>query len=296
MTPRPTARPSLPRAARLAALALLVLLAACITERAGRGPSPYSRRVPPAHDGPFTTWWADDRVREEGSYRGGRRHGEVRGYHPDGSLAFEGRFADGVPQGELKQYAPGGVLAIVQHLEPGGGAGERIEYWPEGTPRLRVEVAGGRRHGALERWHADGTPALRGQYALDLPVGEWVAFDAQGRVDARTVYFTGGGAPAGYLETVFDDEGRVSVQTRMLPDGADWLARVTLWYPSGLQAGLVEYRNGLREGRDVSWDTSGTKRSEGRRLADLREGEWVTWDELGREESRVRYSADRPAG
>ncbi len=276
-------------------LVLGAALGACASD-GGRELPRFPRRVPPAHDGALVTYWADDRVREEGTYREGRRHGEVRGYHPDGSLAFEGEFRDGRAAGELRQYAPGGVLAVTHRAGDGVEQGERLQHWPDGTLRERLVLSGGRRNGPVERWHADGTPELRGQYADDAPVGEWQAFDAQGRLVASTVYWTAAGQPAGYLETIHEPDGRIPVQTRMLLRDGDWLGRVTLWYPDGVQAGLVEYRNGKREGLDIAWDASGRKRSEGRRVADLREGVWTAWDEQGRVEGRVLYEADRALG
>jgi antitoxin component YwqK of YwqJK toxin-antitoxin module len=157
-------------------------------------------------------------------------------------------------------------------------------------------MAQGRRHGEVRTWHENGQLAGRGAFAEDVPVGQWEAWDAQGRLVTRTVYWTAGGLPAGYLETVQDATGAITVQTRMLVVEGDFLGRVTLWYPDGRQAGLVEYLNGVREGLDVSWDTAGRKRSEGRRAADLREGVWTTWDASGAVESRVLYQKDRAVG
>ncbi len=282
-----------PSRATLLALPFAALLASCVAD--DRGPA-VPRRVPPRHSGEFVTYWADDRVREEGHYREGRRHGHVRGYHPDGSLAFEGEFADGVPVGELVQHFPGGAGAIVQHVEDGLLQGDRLETWPGGAPRSSLELVDGQRQGEMRTWHENGQLASHGTFADDVPTGEWQAWDEQGRLVSHTVYWTAGGLPAGYLETVQDAQGRITVQTRMLIVDGDFLGRVTLWYPDGLQAGLVEYRNGLRDGLDVSWDTAGRKRSEGRRVADLREGVWTAWDESGAIESRVLYEQDRAVG
>jgi antitoxin component YwqK of YwqJK toxin-antitoxin module len=278
--------------ASLLVLSLAVALAGCLSDD-GHG---VPRYVPPRQNGPFVTYWADDRVREDGNYREGRRHGHVRGYHPDGSLAFEGEFADGVPVGELVQNFPGGARAIVQQVEGGLLQGDRLEYWPSGELRSSTALVDGHRQGEQRTWHENGQLEGHGTFENDVPVGEWQAWDEQGRLASRTVYWTAGGLPAGYLETVQDASGAISVQTRMLIVDGDFLGRVTLWYPDGLQAGLVEYRNGMREGLDVSWDTSGRKRSEGQRVADLRQGVWTTWNEAGEVESRVLYEQDRAVG
>jgi len=273
-------------------LPLAAALPGCLSDD-GHG---VPRRVPPRQDGPFVTYWADDRVREEGTYREGRRHGHVRGFHPDGSLAFEGEFADGVPVGELVQHFPGGARALVQQVEGGLLQGDRLEYWPDGALRSSIAMVDGRRQGEQRTWHANGQLESRGRFEDDVPAGEWEAWDDQGRLVSSTVYWTAGGLPAGYLETVQDARGAITVQTRMLIVDGDFLGRVTLWYPDGRQAGLVEYRNGLREGLDVSWDTAGRKRSEGHRAADLRHGVWTTWDATGAVESRTLYEEDRAVG
>jgi antitoxin component YwqK of YwqJK toxin-antitoxin module len=283
------------RALSLAGVVLALLLAGCISDRASRGP-PRPRQVPRDQTGEFTTWWADDRVREEGSYEHGRRNGHVKGYHPDGSLAFEGDFADGLPVGELVQNYPGGARAIVSNVKDGLQEGERLEYFPSGALRSRTPMVGGRRQGEMQVLHENGQVATRGRYEDDLPAGEWESFDEQGRLTARTVYWSSGGRVNGYLETAQDSEGRITVQTRMLRAGDDLAFRVTMWYPTGRQAGLVEYRNGAREGRDVSWDPEGRKRSEGRRAADLREGVWTQWDESGAVVSHVLYVHDKESG
>ncbi|HEX5011361.1 MAG TPA: hypothetical protein VFY71_13285 [Planctomycetota bacterium] len=366
---------------------LALLLAGCMS---GSQAAAHPRRVPADYTGPFTTWWSDDRVREEGTYKEGRRDGHVKGFHPDGSLAFEGEFRDGTPVGQVVQNAPGGARAIVQQepvappsepppdassvqlsvtppaappvapapepapatdtaakpvappadekpapqpaasnptppaatppaataparnpqpaptraAAPGAATaatasaadGERWEYFPSGVKRSHGTIRKGSPDGPVETWYENGQAASRGQYELGVPSGEWQAWDEQGHPTTSTVYWTVNGKPAGYLETVQDAEGRVSVQTRMLIDGDVFVSRVTTWYPNGRQAELVEYRNGLREGRDVSWDTEGNKRSEGRRAADLREGVWTTWDEHGNVESRTLFEHDRSLG
>jgi antitoxin component YwqK of YwqJK toxin-antitoxin module len=363
---------------------LALLLAGCMSS--GTHPASHPRRVPTDYSGDYTTWWSDERVREEGTYKEGRRDGHVTGFYPDGSLAFEGEFRDGVPIGKQVQNPPGGARAIVQQeavvappsappaeapvvklsvtpsaapaaapvpvpapaTEPAGkpaappednepapqpapatethpattapargpepgaarsaapGAataappraaqGERYEYFPSGVKRSRTNLRNGELDGLAEQWYENGQAASRGQYELGVPTGEWQAWDEQGHLTTRTVYWTVNGKPGGYLETVQDSEGRVSVQTRMLLEGEDFVSRVTTWYPNGRQAGLVEYRNGLREGRDVSWDTEGHKRSEGRCAADLREGVWTAWDEHGIVESRTFFEHDRSLG
>ncbi len=269
-------------------------LPACSATGSEREPA--HRVVPPDYTGHLQVWWADDRLREEGDYRDGRRHGHVRGYHPDGNLAFDGNFSDGVPTGQLDQHDPDGALAIRETLSDGTLQGPRTEFFPDGSVSSTVQIVDGLAQGELLRYHPDGTLALRGSYDRGTPSGRWEQFGEQGARLVETWYWQADGASAGYLETDFDTEGRVSVQTRMLLQGDTWLGRVTVWYPNGTQAGLIETVNGLRHGRDVAWDGAGRKRAEGRRADDLREGRWTFWDERGFVERSVDYVADKPLG
>jgi antitoxin component YwqK of YwqJK toxin-antitoxin module len=275
----------------LPGLLALLLATACIVEP---GREPRLRRVPRDHTGPLQVWWSDERLREEGDYRDGRRHGHVRGFHPDGSVAFEGDFADGVPEGELEQRYPGGALAVREVVTDGILQGLRTEYHENGALKRSSEIVDGRLDGEELRWHPDGELALRGRYAANLPVGCWKAFDERGALTSETWYWTADGEAAGYLETVYDSEGRVAVQTRMLLQDGSWLGRVTMWYPNGAQAGLVETVDGVRHGLDVAWDSTGRKRAEGQRADDLRSGTWTFRDERGLVERTVVYEADKP--
>jgi len=278
----------------LIAAGFAAALPACSATRSEA--APVYRSVPPEYTGHLQVWWGDERLREEGDYRDGRRHGHVRGYHPDGNLAFEGDFSDGVPSGQLDQHYPDGALAIRETLSDGTRQGPRTEFFPDGSVSSTVQIVDGMAQGELLRYHANGTLALRGNYERGTPVGRWEQFSEQGLLLTETWYWQSDGIGAGYLETNFDGEGRVSVQTRMLLQDETWLGRVTVWYPSGTQAGLIETVNGQRHGRDIAWDGEGRKRAEGRRVDDLREGRWTFWDERGFVERSVDYAADKPLG
>ena len=281
------------RALFLAAL-LALALSACSSAPHGHDRDGKLRRVPPDFTGHMQVWWSDERLREEGDYRQGRRDGHVLGYHPDGSLQFEGDFQDGVPTGRLDQHYAGGALAIRETLSAGTPQGPRTEFFPDGSLASTVQIVDGKPDGERLDWHPGGLLARRARYEHGVPVGHWEQFDGHGRLTADTWYWTADGASAGYLETVHDSEGRISVQTRMLLQEETWLGRVTVWYPNGEEAGLVETVNGQRHGRDIAWDATGRKRSEGRRVDDLREGRWTFWDERGFVERSVDYVADKP--
>jgi len=279
----------------VALLALLALQMACVAP--GKEPRTIIRRVvPPNANGPVQTWWADNRLREDGVYRNGQRHGHVRGFHPDGSLAFEGDFEDGVSVGEIEHHYPGGKLAVRATMEGGTMQGPRREYFPGGALAVESNYVDGVREGTETRWHENGVKSDEGRYEQGHPSGHWTNWDESGRLAGERWYWLAGGQPAGHLESVFGRNGRISVQTRLLIVDGEWRSRVTFWHPNGRRAGLVETVNGARHGLDQSWDAEGRKRHEGRHEDDQRHGAWTWWGPSGDVIRAVVYEHGVPEG
>jgi antitoxin component YwqK of YwqJK toxin-antitoxin module len=271
-----------------------VLLGACAATEPTR--TVIHRIVPPNANGPLKTWWADGRMREDGSYQSGQRHGHVRGFHPDGSLAFEGDFEHGVPVGEVEHHYPGGNLAVSTVVEDGAAQGARREYYPGGALAVQSEFVDGVREGVEVRWHENGLKASEGRFANGEPAGLWQSWDKSGKLAAERWYWMTDGRPSGHLESVFAEGGHISVQTRVVSVDGEWRARVTFWHTNGRLAGLSETVNGVRNGLDQGWDDAGRKRHEGRFLEDQRHGDWVWWGPSGEVVRSVRFDHGVEAG
>ena len=271
-------------------VALVVLvLTGCASTGGDKPAVEQPRAVPDGHTGPFTTYWTDERPREVGDYRDGRRHGTVVAYYPSGELSWEGTFENGVPVGEIRRRFKGGGPMATEHMKDGQLDGPRVEYFETGEVRVESVYRAGFKHGPEVEYHGNGVIASEGSYTDGEPSGRWLRRDETGRVTAEERYFVTSGERVGYLETVFDAAGDVNMQTHYVLDQGIWDGRVTLWHGNGHQAGLVEYRDGLRQGRDVTWDENGVRRIEGRRASDLRVGTWTYWDAIGAVERTVDY-------
>jgi len=275
-----------PRFRSLALLALLVLLApACA------GPMVRQRTLPPGHTGSFTTWWSDEVPKERGTYVDGERDGHVRVFHQNGALAMEGTFERGVPVGEIDYHRAEGGLDRTVTWADGRLQGPHVKYHPSGQVALRTEYSGGVPHGSERSFHPDGSLRHEGQWTRGLRSGPWRHLDRDGRLSREEHYFIVDGREAGYLETVYDEQGRPTVQTLMVRDDDVQRGWVSEWHGNGTQAALVEYRDGRRHGRDLSWSEGGLPRREGRLVGDLREGVWTWWDEAGRVTRQATYAA-----
>ncbi len=261
--------------------ASLLLLAGMLLCQLGCSMAPVKkpRAVPIGYEGEFTTWWSDAVVKERGHYLAGERHGEVERFYKDGELEFEGHFERGKRHGKLMTYHPGGTLALVENFEQDRLTGPR-QLFSEKTGELveRVEYRAGSRHGMEQHWRDSGRKESEGQWQNELPVGTWRHWDPIGRLVREETYWLISGVPTGYLETVYAAGGVASVQTLMRRAGTDWEGWVTTWHENGRQQSLVENRGGARNGRDVSWDTSGRLVAEGLRKEDKR---WGTWTFFG---------------
>lgn len=262
-------------AGRVMTCVALLLGVACST------PTGNPRRVPVGHTGAFESWWSDTQLREVGEYLDGQRHGPITIYHSDGSLQERGEYSHGVPSGRHELYHPGGVLALVETVTDGVIDGERLEYDEAGQLHARQTWSRGRRDGPQVIYHPNGSVAREGAWRDDLPVGRWRSFDEQGQLRSEEWFWAADGRPVGYLETVFVAEGRVSAQAYKVWSDGHWDGWRSFWHENGVQAGLVEYHDDLREGRDFAWSRSGQPLVEGFRRGDRRVGRWRFYDESG---------------
>ena len=274
-----------------AGLAVTFLLTTTLVVACNSTPEDLPRRVPPEHTGPFTTWWGEDQVREQGTYRNGQRHGQVKGFHADGTVKFEGDFRDGMAMGDLVQYFPGGAVAVTETVEGGVRQGPRIEYYEEGGRRAEAVFVDGVKHGEETRWHANGVRSGWGRFDVGQPVGRWQFWAEDGSLAFTTDYWVTGGEQVGRLETVYGPEESITAQTLMTMAAEGWAGRVVMWHGNGQRAAFTEYRGQSRHGLDVSWYPSGHKQFEGRYLEDKREGAWQFWDDSGRLLQTVDYDA-----
>lgn len=273
---------SLPRSRRPRCLSVLVGLVlflplACATADEEGKP----RRIPMGHTGSFTSWWSDTHVREVGEYKDGQRNGVVTAYHPDGSLAEEGKFVMGMPSGRHVIYHPGGVVALVETVVDGVVHGQREEYDGGGRALAVQTFEGGKRSGPQRTFHPNGAVAQEGGWTDDLPSGLWRRYDEQGKVTSDEWFWSAAGLPVGYLETVYGGEGQITAQAFKAMEDEHWVGWRTFWHANGVQAGLVEYRDEVRDGRDLSWSETGLPRVEGQRRGDRRVGVWRMYDDVG---------------
>lgn len=272
---------------RLLLAACLVLVAACA------GPSAHDRprQLPPGHDGPYTLWFSDDQPKERGVARGGRRHGEVERYHPDGTRAFLGTLDNGIPDGRWQYYhEDGGQLHLVETWSAGALDGPREEYYRDGQMRRSTQYHAGLRHGLEQGWHPGGALAVTRHWREGVAVGRWDEFDRDGRLLRTEHHWVADGEEVGYLETVYTAPDVVSVQTLMRRRQGVWSGWETHWHANGVQAGYVEYEGGRRHGLDRSWARNGQLVVEGWRVDDERHGVWRTWSETGALVDEVEYS------
>jgi antitoxin component YwqK of YwqJK toxin-antitoxin module len=268
----------------LVPLCILFFLAACESSTARR-----PRAVPLGYTGDFSTWWNDENIKEVGTYLEGLRQGDVQTFYADGTLQLSGEFVGGQPEGVVHMFHPNGVEASSETFVEGQLQGQRQLFDGAGALVGQSDFVGGKQHGVERLWSASGQQVLEGSWHQGLPVGHWRHWQF-GRIQREEHYWMSHGVPAGYLETVFGGGGSVSNQTLMTKHDEVWSGWVTTWHHSGRQASLVDIREGMRHGRDMSWDSTGRLTAEGHRVDDKRTGTWTFFGGRGEAARRVVYA------
>lgn len=95
---------------KLASMFLAAALAAALAGAAVKTGLELHAGSPAAGADEHTSYYAEDRPEEWAQYLDGRRHGECRRWHRDGTLRAEGRFEHGRMEGEWTWYLPDGSV------------------------------------------------------------------------------------------------------------------------------------------------------------------------------------------
>jgi len=210
----------------------------------------------------------DGKKREEHFYKSGKKHGVVRTWRSDGSLALtKDRYVQGKLQGLSEYRASNGQL-------------ER-----------RTPYVAGKKHGLEERWHKTGELRERTPYL-------------NGKMHGERVGFRGDGSLAWQLDYVMGK--RKGEERTFHTNGAkQWVYKTndghregpaTRWYSTGELAERRSYVKGKAQGSFNIFRADGTKRRSGAYRAGKLDGEVFDWFPTGTRSSKATYHAGKWQG
>ncbi len=108
-------------------------------------------------------------------------HGKWIEYYPGGAIKEKRQYKDGLLDGWVKTYDEQGHLQKEEPYKAGRMEGEAIYYYPNGKVHKKVTYKYGRKHGTYVEYTAESTEKQRGQFANDLPHGEWIITSENGK-------------------------------------------------------------------------------------------------------------------
>lgn len=117
--------------------------------------------------GPSITWHPNGRRAAEGSWVGGKRHGEWKVWHANGTPSGRGTYSHGLREG---------VWTF---------------YHPDGTRESEGAYVGDQQHGTWVFWSADALTRTEGRFELGLRTGRWIDHDPGGLPVRERIYREG---------------------------------------------------------------------------------------------------------
>lgn len=131
-------------------------------------------------------------AQEEGSFRGGLRHGPWIARWPDGAVRERGTYDEGRRVGGWEFFGPSGSLMTFVEYDAGERHGDWRAYAPDGTLVGEGEHRRNLRNGLWTLRYTDGRIKERGVYAQGLREGPWEFFDDLGTLTPRSGTYRAG--------------------------------------------------------------------------------------------------------
>lgn len=243
-------------------------------------------------DGPWTSWYADEQIAEQGSASAGRKEGRYVRLGAQGEKLEEAHYAAGEPHGRQTTWKANG--SCTESEWESGHQLSQLELNAKGLKVVEVHYVDGRQ---VRRtfFHADGSNA--GIYALDRMgrsgLGEtwfpnhqlrersnWKANKRHG----PTERFKANGSPV--QSGAYEHGKKEGPWTEWLESGDVVTSTFTADQRTGLcqrhtaEGQLVDvgtFQAGRRQGLWATFDREGHKESEGHYELDQKVGHWTTW-------------------
>ena len=184
----------------------------------------------------------------------GKKYKAFERYHPSGTLKDRGQWLNDVLEGELKRFHPDGSIESIEYYEDGDRHGWQEEYDAAG----KLEYAERRVYGALaERVNYDEEGNEYERIKVGPGAFELVLHHPQGTVSARMKLMNGmlhGKA----LWTYPDGSKEVEAEFLNGQRHGEW----TYYHPNGQKSLSVTYHLGNRTGTEKGWYHDGEQSSE----------------------------------
>jgi antitoxin component YwqK of YwqJK toxin-antitoxin module len=234
-------------------------------------------------DGQFAAWRSRGRLREQGSYRHGLRHGVWTWFDRGGGKEREGSYVDGLRDGTWTSWH-GRSVASVGTYRAGIPDGDFVEYDDRGRELGRYRVVKGK--GAARTFHGNRRLATETQLEDGVPHGRFVAYDLRGKRISEGRFDHG--ARHGVWRERWPT-GKVRIEARY--DHGDLQGPWKRFSPKGKLEIETSYDAGKRQGPYAEYFADGTREIAGAFVDDRADGEWTQWHRGGAVAVRATWRA-----
>jgi uncharacterized protein (TIGR02145 family) len=137
----------------------------------------FVQEVSEPYSGKFIATYGNNSIKEEGTLKDGKRHGEITTYREDGSIDKVEAFENNVLNGKWKAYYENGNLMCTGHYKDGKQNGEWKSYYENGK-LMRVEnYKDGKPDGKWEHYSENIKPMRVEYYKNGNRDGKWEHYD-----------------------------------------------------------------------------------------------------------------------
>ncbi|MFT5288128.1 MAG: antitoxin component YwqK of YwqJK toxin-antitoxin module/peroxiredoxin [Planctomycetota bacterium] len=205
----------------------------------------------------------------EGTLLDGRQSGMWTYVHSNGALSSQGEYRKDRQFGPWTYWYSNGEKEWEVEFSEDYIAGPSTFYFPSGQKRAEGEFQRGVEDGLWRYWNEDGTIQRKGQFSAGLASGRWTYFHGDGAPLAEGFYYKGD--PVGSWQH-WDEAGRQS--TAVLSQAPEAEVVVEEFAGGGtLREGFSQ--NQAREGRWVSFHSTGAPRAQGTFRRGKHNGTWT---------------------
>lgn len=218
--------------------------------------------------GRWVFFWDNGKIRLEGNFRDGRKHGYFKSYDRNGDLLTVEKYDNGIKQVDAAEvatldlrtdYYPDGTIKTVAGYRNGKPEGIRREYDKNGAIKAAFIFSDGiltgegiidermKKDGPWKEYYPNGALMAEGNYSNDKRVGKWSFYYLQGNIQQEGFYNKLGN---------YDGEWR-------------W------FFESGQLLRIEYFLNGREDGETIEYDEAENEVVKGQYVDGLEEGTWT---------------------
>lgn len=261
--------------------------------------------------GRWKFFYADGKVKTEGTYRDDKRNGYFKEYDDKGILTDISKFVNDVKQEEVPElarldvktdYYPDGKVKTVASYKGNVPEGIRREYNENGQVTDSYTYRNGKiiaegiiddegiKDGPWKEYYEDGQLRSEGNYRQGKKIGKWKYFHQNGNLEQEGNYNNQGNTDGNWVwyydnNTLLREESFLNGQSEGLFTEYDENGKIIIEgeYVDGLEEGLWKYQ-------------LGDHREEGTYRGGMRNGEWKYFYDDGKLAFQGSFIDDNPNG